>query len=92
MFLQLYSGERRSKDDLIFHALGHQDELNAVLGIACEHCMISKNSLVDMLTEIQSRIFDLGAAVATPLTSSSDEKLAYTKVSCCSCCLCRLSQ
>jgi hypothetical protein len=35
-----------------------------------------------MLVEIQSRLFDAGAAVATPITlgSSTEEKLAYTKV------------
>ena len=32
-----------------------------------------------MLNEIQSRLFDLGAAVATPPQNSSDEKINYTK-------------
>ena len=36
-FLKLYNGERKAKSDLIFHALGHQDELNAILGIY--HCI-----------------------------------------------------
>jgi cob(I)alamin adenosyltransferase len=43
----LYNGERRAKADDIFHALGHQDELNAVLGIAIEYCVASKNGLED---------------------------------------------
>jgi len=77
----LYSGERRSKSDETFDCLGHQDELNAVLGIACEHCRNANNGLEDMLREIQSRLFDLGAAVATPIQSSSSEKKAYTKFS-----------
>lgn len=33
------------------------------------------------MIEIQSRIFDLGAAIATPVNSSSEEKLKYTQVS-----------
>ena len=77
----MYNGERRSKNDMIFHTLGHQDELNAVIGIACEHCIISKNGLQPMLNEIQSRLFDLGAAVATPIHNSSDAKVAYTRFS-----------
>lgn len=33
----LYNGERRSKDNFIFHALGNVDELNSALGISREH-------------------------------------------------------
>ena len=33
----LYNGERRSKDDFVFHALGDVDELNSALGAAREH-------------------------------------------------------
>jgi cob(I)alamin adenosyltransferase len=32
------------------------------------------------LTEIQSRVFDLGAATATPANRSSETKKEYTKV------------
>jgi len=34
----LFNGERRRKDDLVFHALGDTDELNAALGVARAHC------------------------------------------------------
>ena len=34
----LYNGERRPKTDAVFDSLGHQDELNAVMGIAREYC------------------------------------------------------
>jgi ATP:cob(I)alamin adenosyltransferase len=77
----LYNGERRSKADVTFECLGHQDELNAIIGIAREHCAIAKNGLDGMLIEIESRIFDLGAAVATPVQTSSLKKKAYTEFS-----------
>jgi len=76
----LYNGERRSKTDPVFEALGHQDELCAAIGIAREHCVINNNGLNDMLIEIQSRLFDLGAAVATPRNSNqtSSKDIVYT--------------
>lgn len=66
---------------MVFHTLGHQDELNAVIGVASEFCALSSNGLQPMLNEIQSRLFDLGAAVATPAQGSSEEKVRYTKFS-----------
>lgn len=98
----MYNGERRSKADDTFDVLGHQDELNAAVGVAAEYCMLSSNGLeekyeleflfficnhhVDMfrlyhrIRDIQSRLFDLGAAVATPRLESSESKVEYTKV------------
>jgi cob(I)alamin adenosyltransferase len=92
----LYSGERKPKTDQIFHALGTVDELNSSLGIANEYCLIVNNGLSEKydyfvpvvsfilrfyrITEIQSRLFDLGAAIATPTHSSSEEKRKYTEV------------
>jgi len=74
----LYNGERRSKTDAVFEALGHQDELCCILGMAREHCVAGENGLDGYLIEIQSRLFDLGAAVATPIAGSSEEKKLYT--------------
>ena len=37
----LYNGERRSKDDYTFEALGAVDELNANLGVAREYLLLS---------------------------------------------------
>ena len=75
----LYNGERRTKTDVTFDVLGHQDELNCVIGIARQYC--SENKLDPMLCEIQSRLFDLGCAVATPLNNSSERRLKYTEFS-----------
>ena len=66
----------------MFHALGEQDELCAAIGIAREYCNLSENGLSSQLIEIQSRLFDLGAAVATPTTSrTSEDKKQYTALS-----------
>ncbi|CAM9270798.1 unnamed protein product [Chrysoparadoxa australica] len=75
----LYNGERRSKEDAVFEALGTCDELNAVLGVAREHCIATRNGMQSLLEEIQSRLLDVGAAIATPKNKSSDEKLSYTR-------------
>lgn len=75
----LFSGERRSKCDPTFRALGDQDELNAAVGVAREYSSLSNNGLDDKLVEIQCRLFDLGAAVATPINTSSTTKLSRTK-------------
>ena len=77
----LYNGERRLKTDIIFEVLGHQDELNCIVGIAREYCVLGNNGLDEMLSEIQSRLFDLGAAVATPVQTSSQKKKVYTEFS-----------
>ncbi len=71
----LYNGERRPKSDPVFLALGEQDELCAAIGIAREYCELASNDLSPMLIEVQSRLFDLGSAVATPVNNSSAEKL-----------------
>jgi len=77
----LYSGERRLKDDLVFEAMGTTDELNGALGIAREYCIQSNNGLDGVLADIQSRLFDLGAVIATPRSSSSESKISKTPFS-----------
>eukprot|EP00511_Aplanochytrium_stocchinoi_P001272 CAMPEP_0204831744 /NCGR_PEP_ID=MMETSP1346-20131115/11487_1 /ASSEMBLY_ACC=CAM_ASM_000771 /TAXON_ID=215587 /ORGANISM="Aplanochytrium stocchinoi, Strain GSBS06" /LENGTH=190 /DNA_ID=CAMNT_0051963021 /DNA_START=291 /DNA_END=863 /DNA_ORIENTATION=+ len=75
---QLFSGERRPKDDAVFEALGAVDECNAFIGLARE-CLDTSNQvegkLGQELEEVMSRLFDVGSAVATPIQSSSDSKL-----------------
>jgi ATP:cob(I)alamin adenosyltransferase len=46
-----------------------------------EYCAFSKNGIESMLIEIQCRLFDIGSAIATPIASSSEDKLAYVKFS-----------
>jgi cob(I)alamin adenosyltransferase len=72
----LFSGERRPKDHAVFKALGDTDELNAQIGVAVEQARVAAASdfLPPRLEQIQSRLFDLGACVATPLTSASETK------------------
>ena len=71
----LYSGERREKDDLVFAALGDVDELNSVVGVAREYAASLDETLGGQLEIIQSRLLDIGSAVATPIPSSNDSKL-----------------
>ncbi|CAL6299774.1 unnamed protein product [Bathycoccus prasinos] len=61
----LYNLERRKKSDLTFEALGDCDETNVAVGIARVHAAIS----FLIITIIQSRLLDVGSAVATPMTS-----------------------
>ena len=67
----LFNGERRSKDHEVFEALGDSDELNAAIGLARAHCetqSASGTSLHDIMTQldtVQSRLLDVGSAVAT---------------------------
>lgn len=74
----LLSGERRSKDDDAFEAMGTVDELCSVVGVA--HAEILEKSskldgikavvdygeLDDWLLDSMSRLFDLGSHVAKP--------------------------
>ena len=90
----LFNMERRDKDDAVFEALGDVDELNSWLGVArtfagersagCQPPSASDEGsdasleLIARLEEVQSRLLDVGSAVATPLDASSDWKKART--------------
>lgn len=60
----LFGGQRVPKDALRVEAYGSVDELNAALGLALAECNVPE--LRDVLVPIQSRLFDLGADLATP--------------------------
>lgn len=81
----LFTGERRSKNDVIFNALGNSDELNSSLGLAREFCLdiASKNpnlqetseKIQSKLIKIQSTLLDIGSHLATPKSSATQKQL-----------------
>ena len=72
---QLLTGERRSKDDCNFEALGTVDELCSVVGVCHAHLLdnCEYGSLHDWLLDIMSRLFDAGSHVAKPRKRVADE-------------------
>jgi cob(I)alamin adenosyltransferase len=67
---QLLTGERRSKADGAFEAMGTVDELCTVVGVAhAEITSVDANiygELPEWLLDVMSRLFDLGSHVAKP--------------------------
>lgn len=61
----LIGGDRVAKIDLRIEALGAIDELNALIGIAA--LTLEGSELYAKLIALQSRLFDVGAEVATPM-------------------------
>ncbi len=74
----LFGGERVGKDALRVAAYGEVDELNAVVGVAAASGC--DEALEQPLREIQSALFDLGAALATP-DAAHREKAGVTGLS-----------
>ncbi|CAG0882463.1 unnamed protein product [Cyprideis torosa] len=69
----LYSGERRVKDDLVFHSLGTIDELNSHIGL-CRHLSeIAGKPYTKELEKIQCVLQEIGSVVATPRTPIPDK-------------------
>ena len=60
----LATGERRSKSDLRFEAIGMVDELNATVGLV--RVRVEDRDLGAILERIQNDLFDLGADLAVP--------------------------
>ena len=69
---QLLTGERRSKADDAFEAMGTVDELCTVVGVVHAELMSVENAeeifgdLPEWLLDVMSRLFDLGSHVAKP--------------------------
>lgn len=62
----LATGQRLGKDSLRVRAYGHVDELNCHIGLALAACGDGSAMIRDALLEVQHRLFDLGAELATP--------------------------
>ncbi len=75
----LFGGERVGKDHPRVEAYGTVDELNAWLGLveaACDAGRPLHKRFVEIIGEIQTRLFELGADLATPADSSNRPKIS----------------
>ena len=66
------NGERRRKDDLLFHTLGSMDELSSQLGVV--RASLEKKPAQDILT-VQERLQVIGGMLAVPKRSERYEKI-----------------
>ncbi|KAK6192201.1 hypothetical protein SNE40_003713 [Patella caerulea] len=73
-----FTGERRPKDDAVFHSLGATDELSSAIGLAAEFVRDSNVSLIDQLEQIQCILQDVGSNIATPHSSAREAHLKKT--------------
>jgi cob(I)alamin adenosyltransferase len=74
----LFSGERVNKDHPRIEAYGTVDELNACLGMVasgCDRATAFGRRLHEIVTELQSRLFDIGADLATPQGARNESKV-----------------
>jgi cob(I)alamin adenosyltransferase len=62
----LFGGARVRKDVIRVEAYGSLDELNACVGVAVSGLRSSEHELAEVLSRIQSELFDIGAELATP--------------------------
>jgi cob(I)alamin adenosyltransferase len=74
----LFSGARVSKDHPRIEAYGTVDELNAVLGLvlaACDRGHAFERRTHEVISALQSRLFDIGADLATPEGAKQQAKI-----------------
>jgi cob(I)alamin adenosyltransferase len=74
----LFGGGRVSKDHPRIDAYGTVDELNACIGLAAATCDAARplqRRLLELFAPIQSRLFDIGADLATPEGSKGAAKI-----------------
>jgi cob(I)alamin adenosyltransferase len=73
----LFGGERVSKSNLRLNAYGSIDELNSFLGLAITE--VTSKEIKDVLTDLQNKLFVLGADLAAPETEKN-KKLKITRL------------
>lgn len=79
-FTSLFTGERVPKDDPLIQAIGTVDECNSAIGVALSFFPKEKTEPTKIQLEtIQHALFDLGAALATPRTRASENKINKTR-------------
>jgi cob(I)alamin adenosyltransferase len=74
----LFGGGRVRKDQLRVETYGTVDELNASIGLAAAACDPGspvQRRLAEILAQLQSRLFDLGADLATPEGNEQEGKI-----------------
>jgi len=77
----LFGGDRVGKDHPLIEAIGTVDEANASLGLVVTALTSGSplhDRLRDIFSDIQARLFDLGADLATPLGSKHEHKIIRT--------------
>lgn len=77
----LFNGQRVAKSDDFIEALGTVDEANSAIGLALSLMPINSylQNTRDQLEIIQHALFDVGAALATPRTTSETKKVEKTR-------------
>ena len=74
----LFGGGRVRKDASRVEAYGTVDELNAAVGFVAAGCDDARSlhqRLLEVFADLQSRLFDVGADLATPLDSRHADKI-----------------
>lgn len=71
----LYSGERRTKDDIFFQTLGDVDELQSSLGLIRAH--LGDQDVEREVYEIQKHLVKIGAEIATNPSSELYEQFVH---------------
>ena len=74
----LFTGDRVSKDDQVFEALGTIDELIAFCGVAHSHCLVEGNGLDAHLFQTMGVLMTLASHIATPPDRATDRQLSRT--------------
>ena len=77
----LFTGKRVPKNDPFIEAIGTVDECNSAIGLAISLMPMELpfDEVLEQLETIQHALFDLGAALATPRSSTSTAKLEKTR-------------